>query len=204
MLNRVIVAHPGRQHSHQLAAALSLNGMLERYFCGIPTSKSSSPWYLMKAISRVGNWDQEIEATKVSCIPIAPCLRNLVSRVVGVGLRSSLGHRFDGWFDKIVSKKLPYMSYSAVVAYENSAKSIFIAAKRANKTTILDAASVHHWLQDRLSPPRESKREHIRITNNKDAEIQLADYIFTTSEMARESYLEAGANPDRTLVFRWE
>ncbi|HEX8903239.1 MAG TPA: hypothetical protein VF771_00195, partial [Longimicrobiaceae bacterium] len=32
----VIVAHPGRQHSHQLALALHQAGMLREYWTGVP------------------------------------------------------------------------------------------------------------------------------------------------------------------------
>lgn len=124
----------------------------------------------------------------------------MLPSAIGPAWISTLGHRVDQWFDNIVSKRLGHIAYSAVVAYENSAKNIFTVAKANNKITILDAASVHHRFQDRVSTPSESKREHLRITKNKDAEIRLADYIFTTSDMARESYLDAGANPDRTLV----
>jgi glycosyltransferase involved in cell wall biosynthesis len=38
---------------------------------------------------------------------------------------------------------------------------------------------------------------HRRINARKDAEVELADHILTVSELARESYLDAGVSPER-------
>ena len=200
MLGRVIVAHPGRQHSHQLAAALNDIDRLEQYFCGIPTSPQTTPWYLNLFWRGSGNWDTDINPARVTCCPVGPTIRNLVSKFCGPSLRSKIGHRCDGFFDRIVSNRLSRFSYTAVVGYENAARRIFEVARDTGKVTILDAASVHHKMQDRVSTPSESRQEHVRITKNKDAEIQLADYILTTSDMAKESYLQAGAPPNKTFV----
>jgi glycosyltransferase involved in cell wall biosynthesis len=63
--------------------------------------------------------------------------------------------------------------------------------------TILDAPSFHHRTQDSVCPPAESERLHEQINAVKDAEIETADYILTVSELARQSYIEAGVAPDR-------
>ena len=42
MSARVVVAHPGRQHSHQLAAALHERGVLYQYWTGLPLRRGSS------------------------------------------------------------------------------------------------------------------------------------------------------------------
>ena len=63
--------------------------------------------------------------------------------------------------------------------------------------TILDAAATHHRTQDRLHGFAEPAALHRRITAVKDAEIALADHVITVSELARQSYLEAGVPPER-------
>ena len=64
---------------------------------------------------------------------------------------------------------------------------------------MLDAASVHHSWQDRFYAPTESQCAHQRIVRRKDAEIELADLVLTVSELARQTYVEAGV-PTNKIV----
>jgi glycosyltransferase involved in cell wall biosynthesis len=78
------------------------------------------------------------------------------------------------------------------MACEISALSTFLAARRAGIVTILDAPSLHHAAQDRLHGTTDPPRLHRRIVAIKDREIALADHILTVSDLARDTYLEAG------------
>jgi glycosyltransferase involved in cell wall biosynthesis len=106
-------------------------------------------------------------------------------------------HRSMEGFDRWAASRLDAVDASAVICYENAALHTFEAAKRHGWTTILDAASFHHAWQDRHFDYPESETAHERITKRKDREIELADHILTVSELARESYIEAGVSPDR-------
>ena len=63
--------------------------------------------------------------------------------------------------------------------------------------TILDTASVHPVVQDRVTPLPEAAWLHERIVGVKQAEILLADHVLTVSELAREGYVEAGVPESR-------
>ena len=58
--------------------------------------------------------------------------------------------------------------------------------------TLLDAPSIHHAAQDRLHGTLDSPELHRRIVPVKDEEIALADHVLTVSELARQTYLDAG------------
>jgi glycosyltransferase involved in cell wall biosynthesis len=95
-----------------------------------------------------------------------------------------------------VAQRLPN-DLDAVICYESSARETFRVARGSGTTTILDAASFHHEWQDEVYDPPESREVHQRINERKDEEIQLADHILTVSELARDSYVEAGVLPQR-------
>lgn len=192
----ILVCHPGRQHSHQLAMALAERGMLAEYVTGIPTSHMAG-----RGLARL--WlRQSVEAYTISINPdlvthvyVASALRAAARRLV---IRSRIiGHLADDWFDRYVCKRVDRLHPSVVVAYENSALFTFRRAKKLGIKTVLDAASVHHHWQDRFFHPVEGPALHRRITHRKDQEIALADHVITVSELARESYLEAGVSPER-------
>jgi glycosyltransferase involved in cell wall biosynthesis len=86
---------------------------------------------------------------------------------------------------------------NAVLACEISALTTFERARRLGMTTILDAPSLHHRAQDRLHGTTDSPALHRRVTRVKDLEIALADHVLTVSELARETYLEAGVPGER-------
>lgn len=96
-------------------------------------------------------------------------------------------------FDRWAAARLGDAPADAVIACEISALAIFRAAKRRGMTTILDAPSLHHRTQDRLHGTTDSARLHRRITAVKDREIELADHVLTVSDLARDTYVAAGA-----------
>ncbi|HEX9668835.1 MAG TPA: glycosyltransferase family 4 protein, partial [Thermoanaerobaculia bacterium] len=70
-------------------------------------------------------------------------------------------------------------------------------ARARGVATLLDAPSFHHRTQDRVHGRTASAAVHRRVVAVKDREIALADHVLTVSELARESYLEAGVPPER-------
>lgn len=196
LLPKVLVLHPGRQHSHQLAMALAERGMLAKYITGVPTRRDAGGWLARPLMRKTAEtYAVPIDPSLVSHVYISSATRVAVRRL---GSNSSvLGHMADGWFDRYVCRLLDRLRPDVVVAYENSALWTFRTAKRLGITTVLDAASVHHRWQDRFFPGREGSRFHRRVTRRKDEEVALADRIITVSQFARESYLEAGIPANR-------
>jgi glycosyltransferase involved in cell wall biosynthesis len=194
---KVLVCHPGRQHSHELAAALAAEGMLARYVTGVPTECSVNGLFgrLLRHIAKI--YPLPVDPRLVKHVYVASLLRRGAAAVLSRGTLTAVAHRADGLFDRWVCRLVPKLCPDVVVAYENSALQTFRQAKALGVTTVLDAASVHHRWQDCFLPPVEGEREHERIVKRKDEEIRLADHILTVSRFARESYLANGVAEGR-------
>ncbi|HZF08590.1 MAG TPA: glycosyltransferase family 4 protein [Thermoanaerobaculia bacterium] len=201
---KVLVTHPGRQHSHQAALALDAAGLLAGYWAGVPAlaeQVARVPTFLRR---RLGRYDPvPLDPARVVWHPETPALRRLGDRL----LPQRGAARVDLWacrrFDRWAARRLAHRpaespeAPDAVLACEISALTTFAAARRLGMTTILDAPSLHHRAQDRLHGTTDSPSLHRRVTRVKDLEIELADHILTVSELARETYLEAGVAPER-------
>lgn len=198
----VVVAHPGRQHSHQLALALAGHGLLDQYWSGVPSSWPERPLVAARMLDRLIKHDRlDIEHARVACWPWSAVLNRSARWLFPASIQVDLGHRSMEWFDRWSARRLESGQYGrAVIAYENSALETFRVASRGGMLRVLDAASFHHAWQDRLYAFPESERAHERIRRRKDAEIALADHVLTASELARQSYLEAGVPEHRVTA----
>jgi glycosyltransferase involved in cell wall biosynthesis len=210
----ILVTHPGRQHSHQVALALDRAGMLAGYWAGVPAlaeQMARVPAFLQHRIARYA----PVPLTgrpgrQVRWHPTTPGLRRLGDALLPPRAAAWVDllacRRFDRWAaarlprpgapeapDATQAPKAP----DAVIACEVSALAIFRVARKLGMTTILDAPSLHHRAQDRLHGTTDPPALHRRVTRVKDLEIELADHILTVSELARETYLEAGVPPER-------
>ncbi|PQJ35062.1 hypothetical protein BSZ35_11070 [Salinibacter sp. 10B] len=189
---RILVTHPGRQHSHQLARALNAQGHLAEYWTGVPSALPSSKGPLYWLLARRSPQDTlKMPGHVVQHCYVEPFVRRVAQAVCSPARAVVWQHRAMEWFDRWCAARLP-KDVDAVVCYENAAFHTFRTAKQQGATTILDAASFHHEWQDAAYEPLESEEAHNRITKHKDREIALADHVLTVSELARESYVEAG------------
>ncbi len=182
---RVLVFHPGRQHSHQLAWALEEAGLLGLYVYGSPLPPSALV---------------AIPASRRRFVPLAPIGRRLSRVWPGLGIEAQAGYLLDRAFDHLIARSVPVELFNAVIGYENASRAVFARAKRAGVATILDAASIHHIRQDQLCGFEESAAFHAGVTARKDAEIALADVILTCSALAKDTYIAAGVEPRRLHV----
>ena len=173
---KVLVTHPGRQHSHQAALALEKAGLLAGYWSGVPAS----------GFRRYG--PVPLDPALVAWFPWTPALRR-----IGPSADFAACRLFDRW----AAWRLARTGATAVIACEISALEIFRRAKVRGMVTLLDAPSIHHAAQDRLHGTTDSPRLHRRIVAVKDEEIALADHVLTVSELARRTYLEAGVPPEK-------
>ena len=194
----VLVTHPGRQHSHQAALCLQAAGMLAGYWAGVPAVAEQAqrvPGFLRARFARYA--PVPLGPARVRWLPATPALRRLGDTWLPASAAAWNDFRACRLFDRWVAASLPDARAHAVLACEISALDTFREARRMGWTTILDAPSIHHATQDRLHGTTDPPRLHVRITRVKDEEIALADHILTVSELARQTYLDAGVPPEK-------
>jgi glycosyltransferase involved in cell wall biosynthesis len=186
---QVLITHPGRQHSHQAALGLAAAGSLAGYWAGVPSLREHAarvPRRFWSGYSTV-----PLPSDVVRMAPWVPAVRRLGRR-----LPRAAACRIDLWacrlFDRWAATRLDDVRARAVVACEISALDTFEVAKRRGWVTLLDAPSFHHRTQDRVQDIAEPPGVHARINSIKDRELALTDHVLTVSELARESYVEAG------------
>lgn len=190
-MSSVVIAHPGLQHSHQLAWALHERGLLQQFCSGVPVLDTNEKPPLLMPDAYVG---------KLKRVPIPRALRRhppLFQALLRVGSRLPHGmagddfsHRVFHFYDWWYSQQLQRLRPKVVVAYENAAFHTFLAAKAIGARCVLDAASLHHSAGTRWQVDQPTKFR-AEINRRKDIEVQLADLIITCSPLAKASYLEA-------------
>lgn len=203
----VVVAHSGRQHSHQLAYALNEVELLQRYCVQkLPLEYiEHAPQFLkkLKFVRKMQGSSTEIPIEKFQWQAIPSLTVYILTRIVNRSLASWVelfGYRvFDRWAARIVRREMPL----AVVGYEPSCATTFVAAKKFGITCILDAASFHYAFQDRVLEEEKIAGETAPgklLRRRKAEEIELADWIFCTSSLARQSYVDGGVPPEKVVA----
>lgn len=190
---KVLVTHPGRQHSHQAALALEKAGMLAGYWAGVPAVEAQTrrvPGVLRSRFDRYA--PIALEPVRARWFPLTPALRRTGGTLLPSGGAAWADFAACRLFDRWAARRLANAEAGAVIACEISALTTFRAARRLGMAAILDAPSIHHAAQDRLHGTADPPALHRRINAVKDEEIALADHIVTVSELARRTYLEAG------------
>lgn len=189
--NKVFLTHPIRQHSYRAAIALHAQHMLDRYVSGAPIDLNASrlKWAVR---THPTMQDAAIQGLRNSVQPIAAIANRIGSRLLRPALAKYAEHAGYVMFDAICAGMLAASDAGVVIGYENASVRTFTAARKLRKTTILDAASLHHTQQDAWLTPVEGPSLHRWINSWKDQEIALADGIITCSELARQSYIDAG------------
>jgi glycosyltransferase involved in cell wall biosynthesis len=186
---RVLIAHPGRQHSHQAALALHEAGYLACYATGIPVSKFQFGRFGQRLLSKYSAYDGvDVPAKLTRLNMVSPILNRVVARHLPEYLVGPILYETYRMFDRWVARLIERQHFDAVILYENSALQSFKAAKKVGAKCILDAASLHRIEADRryeVALPRGYKGS---VDVRKDMEIALADCIFATSDLAAESY----------------
>ncbi len=200
MSEAVLVTHPGRQHSHRAALALEGAGRLAGYWAGVPSREGQRGW-----VPR-GVWRRFVRYAAVD-LPEGKCRAATWVpgvRQVGNRLPRGVGAQVDLWacraFDRWVAKRIDEAEAGAVLACEISALTTFRAAGLRGLVTLLDAPSIHHRAQDSWHGYSEPEAVHRRVVAVKEGEIAAADGIVTVSELARETYLEAGVAAEKVVA----
>lgn len=188
---KVLVLHPGLQHSHQLALALEEAGELAAFWSGVPVYDSSDNarefWSNVSSNLRIVS----VPKIRRNHYVMFPVLRRFLSHRLFERVANSWGHRLDGIFDFFVAKKIKKIKPDMVICYENSAFHSFRAAREIGAVCVLDAASVHYLAGSNWIGKAENLEDRW-INTRKKSEIELADAIITCSALAAETYHDAG------------
>jgi glycosyltransferase involved in cell wall biosynthesis len=188
---RVLIAHPGRQHSHQAALALHEVGYLACYATGIPISKRQLGRIGRMLLERYSAYDDiDLPLTLSKLNMISPITNRLLAGKLPEYLVGPLQYEMLRLFDNWVARLVARQRFDAVIAYENSALYTFEAAKKAGVACILDAASLHHLEAAQRIQSGLPIAYKTQVDLRKDKEIALADCIFTASNLASRSYNE--------------
>ena len=177
--------------------ALEEAGLLAGYWAGVPSRDRQQRWIPAALRARLHRYgDVELPDAKARWLPLPVVLRRM-SRAAPAPLAQRIDFLACRAFDWQVAASLRGLRPAALMACEISALSSFRAARAVGTKTILDAASVHFAVQDRVTPRAEGAWLHDRIVAVTRAEIALADHVLTVSPLAREGYVAAGCAPQR-------
>ena len=196
---KVLVTHPGRQHSHQAALALAEAGMLAGYWAGVPAVASHRrrvPAPLWRRFVRYA--PVPLPAERVRWAPWVPALRRLGDLRCRPGVAA--------WTDFLACRLFDRWAAAPAAAGEGRRRG-GLRDLGPRDLPAGAAAGDDHRPRRGGHPPRaprtastaspSRRRLHRRITAVKDAEIALADHVLTVSELARQSYVEAGVPAER-------
>jgi glycosyltransferase involved in cell wall biosynthesis len=200
-MESVIVGHPGKQHSDQLAIALHEVGWLKAYVTG---------QFAATSLDQIGSLALPVMRRHAI---VAPESMTIVTRPMAAAMHkfvrvSARAHKladilaFD-LFDRSFARIVDSMRPSAVVGYEMASKRTFLRARKIGAKCILDAAACHFALQDELLKVSEKTKNSYsgKLTRKKkQAEITLADIVICPSPLSANSYIAAGVAEDRVRI----
>jgi len=197
----VVLTHPNRQYSHQLARALHRASRLEGYWTGVP----ARPVFEGTPLRPLGRFLEK--HSLIDDLPsdrIKHCFWGPLARRLALPLPKrwavDVEHRGMAAFDRWCARRVADTGADVVAGAENASLETFRSSKEAGMTTVLEAASFHHEWQDDFYSYPESAAVHARINERKDREIELADRIHTVSALARQSYVDAGVPAEKVVA----
>ena len=217
----VLVAHPGTQHSYELAFALYRARMLERYVTGF-YYKEATAWGRAIRISSkaippamrrrlLGRSKMGLPSDRVIVHPFAEllyvgCYRLPWLRRYASGVLEWRNDHFDEFAGRILRQIEP----AAVVCYNSCALKTFQQAQSFGALRILDQSIGHlssglHLLREEAErSPEFAEDERIdapqRLIERCEEETSLADIILAGSEYVKTTLVAHGVLPSRIRV----
>lgn len=221
MNSKVIVAHPGQQHSYRLASALKHAELLDEYVTTVYYKSAASLLGLMAMLApgdngaRIrGRNNPDLEPTDVKQFyELRGIAETLMCRTSDVSRFSGYMNRTKELFGVAVAKEAISRGVTAVVCYDRNALPTFRYLKQhaPDVKRILDASNVPRSFRrsfyDRVieeygdNTLRSEERLAWDSSNDKvDAEeIALADFCLAGSDFVVEGLVSAGAKKGCTL-----
>ncbi|MER3446540.1 MAG: hypothetical protein C4291_06695 [Candidatus Dadabacteria bacterium] len=216
MQPRVLVSHPGRQHTHQLVYALQEGGYLSKFITSIWYKPNRFPYRFINLIPPKLRKSVESELRKryyekidygfIEQFAVFEMLREGFDRL-SKGYKEELGiylvNQIHDWY---VSRRIEKIAPNMVIGYETSSSMTFKKAKGLGVITILDLAQVHYRLIDDI---RQKYQEFDRtfdsdvsnkVNRLKEEELSHADYIITLSNLVKESLISCGISESKIYL----
>lgn len=202
-MKKVIVSHPGRQHSHRLAYALQEGNMLLKYFTGFWYKPHKFPCNILKKIQKFEKefrkrYFEKINPELVSQNPFPEIKHRFILKSKNRDLK--IGREFDRW----VAGKIKNMDFDVFIGYELSSLESFTVCRKKGKITILDLAQIHYKEIKKLN----ESYKFLNIDSStlqfmesvKEEELKNSDYIITLSTFAKESLVKNGIPENKIFV----
>jgi glycosyltransferase involved in cell wall biosynthesis/SAM-dependent methyltransferase len=215
---RVLLAHPGGQHSERLATELDRAGLLQRFVTGVRFSEAGALAAAMRLLpaARAEKWRRrcarrsfpEIPAERILTRPIAEAAYLAATRFPIVRRHAE---RLVDWrnliFDRSVARSLGRERPDAVICFDTCALEAFRAARRLGSQTILDVsiaplAAVREcylreaWLWPEFADSMRSDLSPARLAREA-RELHLADCVLAPSAFVRRAVEDLGVAPDK-------
>lgn len=203
---KVIVSHAQKQHVYQLVYALQKSGGLEKFFTGLYFKENILLRMLSKYSKRVSEFilrrryhvldDKDILITYVP---------EMIYLIFGKLKSDKSVHYRERAHDYIVSKIQKFYDYDVVIGYEGQSLQTFKEAKKRNKITILDLASIHAEKVFQIN----ENYHGIVITDmqllKKSMDIKLEEYKYTDfyivlSNFAKQACIEVGIPEEKIFT----
>lgn len=194
---KVIVAQPGRQHTHFLLQALFSKKMLLKFYTVFAANKLDLLSHLFpdKVKSQLKKRSfPNIPAKKINHRPFL----FLQEQLGKIDSEIEMIKKVYQPFDHYVTKDLHRLKVDVIIGYENANLEAFKTARQLGITTVLDLAQIHHegileiqrqfgFLDQRYTP------EVLTFINSRKTEaLANTDYIFTLSTFSKESLIKNG------------
>lgn len=221
-IHRVLVAHPGTQHSRQTALALQRAGLLQHYvtcfyYKTSPQMDAFLKWLPFKLGKRLERQlrrrrSDELDQDAVLTFPLPELIYVFSARLGIPGALSEKIMRWrNRWFDRHVAALVRKKRPDAVICYDSSALDTFRACKETGSLAILDQSIslLAHTIrimdeEFQLHPGRgEVLNVPEWLVDQCLQEALLADKVLVASEFVRDGLVENGIPPERIVMLRY-
>lgn len=220
---KVIVAHPGKQHSYRLATAVKKNGDLYKYITTIYNKDTS---YIYKLMNCFLGSDNKERAKKRKCeylddnevIQFNKCLGIIILFLVRIPIFNRL-YNFANLimansFGKKVANYAIKHNVDMVIMYDTNAAKCFkiLKSKAPNIKRVLDASIANRIytkeLYENISEEKYLKNmkeqdyflwEKKYIKSYKD-EIKYTEYVLCASDFVKDSYIYSGVDENKIFL----
>lgn len=218
---KIIIAHPGKQHSFHTAIALEKSGMLYKYITTVYNRRGS----LTNVVARFVNDKNKNKARTRFCKQLLDEKIVQINEFSGLILlflmRLKNKKFYKLWrsyiyknFEKRVAKYAIKNKVDAVISYDFCSATLFdiIAKKAPNIVRILDVSIANrsfmkdNFLKDcRMTKDEEIIREQSdlwnqRIMDSSKKEIEKSNFFFVPSKVVNDSLLYVGVNPNKIKI----
>ena len=221
-MKKVMVVHPGKQHSYKTASALEKVGLLDEYV----TSVYNKPMTITRLLCRLsgGGIKKKIKAHFSADIPvgkvrvIAQLRGNLALVILKIPViknyYSKWNNSLNDAFGKKVAKEAGRRNVNAIISYDYNSTELFEILKKENPhiLKILDVSiATRPFMQITFRADYERTGDRALIEQYPEIwkeenlararrEIELADYFLAPSRVVKDSLIYCGASEDRIKI----